>query len=132
MRYSVDIEDTLRLAITSNTLEASANPMPPSFSVPYALVTATGGSTEDIVQDRLSASIDVYAATWAEAQTQAEYVVGRLRDIEGTEQGTNERGKAFVYRVEFDSLPYKNTDPDRPDLACMTVNVTVYIRNIEQ
>lgn len=130
MRYSVDIEDLLRLAITTTGLSASANPLPPSFTVPYALVTATGGSTYDRVQDRLTASIDVYASTWADAQTWAETVVGKVRAIEGTTQGTAARGMAFVYWVEVDSLPYKNDDPERPDLACMTVNVTVYVRNI--
>ena len=128
--HSIDIEDALRLAITDSNLTATAPPLPPSFSVPYCLVMATGGDTSDMVLDRLGATVHVYAATWADAQAKAEYALARVRAKEGDFIGTAARGRSFVYRVEADSLPYHNPDPERNDLARWTFNLSIYVRAI--
>ena len=116
--YSVDIEDVLRTQIGDSTLTASANPLPPSFTLPYALVTALGGTTHDLVIDELRASVDVYADTWANAHTYAQIALARTRGLQ------------TAYFVEVDALPYHNPDPLRPDLARVTFDLTIGVRNI--
>ena len=128
--HSIDIEDALRLAITDNLLSASAPPLPPSFQVPWCLVKATGGDTHDIVIDRLAVTVQVYAATWADAQNLAEHALGKVRATEGKKIGTAARGESFVYHVEIDALPFMDPDPERNDLARWSFNASIYTRNI--
>lgn len=117
--YSVDIADLLRTAIEGEGFTASANPLPPDFQTPYALVTPLGGITTEKVIDHLRASVDVYTDTWTNGYTYSQIALERARGLQG------------AYLVEVESLPYHNPDPLRPDLARMTFNLNILIRNIE-
>lgn len=100
-------------------------PLPDNYqdSLPCALVTLVGGGDTSMVTYQHSVSIDVYAATFAEAIEEAGKVAGIVTDLPYRVP----KSKRQWLTAGTDSLPYANPDPSnfKVPRASFTANVTI-------
>lgn len=128
----IDIEAALADKFGAGT---SAPPLPEGFSasLPWVLFTRTGGDTSDRVYTEHDVSVDVYAATWADAQRAAAQIAGLMADLGGREIGYTEAGgtrtEAPVYTASCQA-PYNNPDPKHPNVPRVTFMATLATRTI--
>lgn len=123
-----DIENEVAIAL-SEVVSCSATPLPRDFarSLPYCLITQTGGRTQDRVLDTFGLSLDIYAPLWSQAKATANQIVAYLRTLEGTVQND-----ITWYGVDIESLPYNNPDPNHEDIPRCTIYMTLSIRELER
>ena len=125
----IDIEAALADKFGPGT---SAPPLPEGFSLPFALFTRTGGDTSDRVYTTHNVSVDVYAATWAQAQASAAEMAGLIADLDGRNIGYTSNGtriEAPVY-VSACQAPYNNPDPKHPNVPRVTFMANLATRTI--
>lgn len=122
---TIDIEDALQAALNADGFVACAPPVPPTLgsTLPFVVLTRTGGSTCSLVQDWHYVSVDVYASTWADAQAQASQLTAWFRALAGTTLGG-----VPCYKCDINAYPYNNTDTDHPTIARVTFNAHVLTR----
>lgn len=122
----IDIEDAIQGVLNGiDGITAGASPLPRDFaaSLPYAMPVRTGGNTENVI-DTHSVSVDVYAATWAEATNAAALCLKAIRGME-----LNSFLGSFCYQVSA-NLPYNNPDPDNPTIPRVTFLTTIKTRGV--
>ena len=112
----VDIEEEIRLAL-KDYLTAYVRPLPKNYTLPYVLITATGGSTSNTV-DTFTVTLDAKAETDAEAYDLLTTALGVL------ETQAAEQFGALRHAI-INSLARWGTDPVRPDLKLCTATVLV-------
>lgn len=127
----IDIEAALADKFGTGT---SAPPLPEAFSasLPWVLFTRTGGDASDRVYTAHDVSVDVYAATWAQAQAYAAEMAGLIADLPGRNVGYTEGGtrtEAPVYTASCQA-PYNNPDPKHPNVPRVTFMANLATRTI--
>lgn len=113
----VDIEDEIRKAL-KDYFTVYVRPLPANFKVPSLLVTATGGTTENTI-DNFTVSIDARAKTDAEADELARNALGALLELARQQVGELRFSK-------INTLANWKTDPVRPELKMRTITAQVY------
>ena len=111
-----DIEDEIRKAL-KDTFTVYVRPLPKDFSVPSLLITATGGTTAQTV-DNFTVTIDARAETDAEADELIRNAIGVL------EYQARQQVGALRF-VELNALANWRTDLVRPDLKMRTATARV-------
>lgn len=122
---TIDIEDALQQALNAEGIAACAPPVPADLgsTLPFVVLTRTGGSEQSLVQDWHYVSVDVYAATVASAMTAASFLTAWFRALPGSTIGG-----VPCYKCDINAYPYNNTDQDNPKLARATFGVHVLTR----
>lgn len=128
----IDIEAAMAGWLESNGVTASAPPLSADYAdrLPFVLVTRTGGSQRTRVLSTHSIDVDVYAATWAEAQTAANRIAGIVAKAEA-EDLTWRDGALTLWCPCYTSLanlPFNNPDPRHPNVPRVTFSATVTTR----
>ena len=128
----IDIEAAMAGWLESNGVTASAPPLSQDYAdrLPFVLVTRTGGSQRTRVLSTHSIDVDVYAATWAEAQTAANRIAGIVSKAEAEDLTWNEDGRTLLCPcyTSIANLPYNNPDPRHPNVPRVTFSATVTTR----
>lgn len=114
---SIDIEDEVRLAL-KDYFDIYCRPLPKDFVVPSLLVTQTGGSDDNTI-DNFNITIDSRAETEAEA-------LNLLLDATATLKEIAKLQSSKLRFVNVNTCGSWGTDPIRPDLAMATAQLTVY------
>lgn len=119
----IDIDDALQSYINTSSadLTASAIPLPRDFKshLPFVVFQQVGGLRRTEVIDNHTVACDVYANSWACAQSSAGDVVGLLERLAGLTLSNVQ-----VYSVSF-NLPYNNPDPNSPDTPRVSFNFQI-------
>ena len=120
---SIDIEETIRTALSGQGLAVYCRPLPQEFDLPSLLVQNVGGySTNDWagrnVVDTFTVTIDSRAQTESEALSLLRNAIGILQAV-AAEQST-----AIAY-VEINSQYSWGQDPVRPDLAMCSATLII-------
>lgn len=128
----IDIEAAMAGWLESNGVTASAPPLSQDYTdrLPFVLITRTGGSQRSRVLSAHSIDVDVYAATWAEAQTSANRIAGIVAKAEAEDITWVEDGRTLwcpCYTSQA-NLPYNNPDPRHPNVPRVTFSATVTTR----
>lgn len=128
----IDIEAAMAGYLSEKDVTASAPPLSADYAerLPFVLVTRTGGSQRSRVLSAHSIDVDVYAATWAEAQSEANAVWGYVVQAE-LEDLTWTDGEQTLWCPCYTSeanLPYNNPDPRHPNVPRVTFSATVTTR----
>lgn len=130
----IDIEDALRIDLTTlyETLDIagvtfSAPPVEPTLGeLPATGVVVcfrrVGGTRDDLVVDTHAVSVDVYAATWADAIDEANRLAGVIAQL--PYQATT---RIRYQAVEIATAPYELPDTSNPVLprSRMLINFIV-------
>ena len=117
IQRSIDIEDEVRLAL-KDYFDIYCRPLPKDFVVPSLLVTQTGGSDDNTI-DNFNITIDSRAETEAEA-------LNLLLDATATLKEIAKLQSSKLRFVNVNSCGSWGTDPIRPELAMATAQLTVY------
>lgn len=117
IQRSIDIEDEVRLAL-KDYFDIYCRPLPKDFVVPSLLVTQTGGSDDNTI-DNFNITIDSRAKTEAEA-------LNLLLDATATLKEIAKLQSSKLRFVNVNTCGSWGTDPIRPDLAMATAQLTVY------
>lgn len=117
IKRPVDIEEEIRKALAVY-FTAYVRPLPANFSVPSLLITATGGTSKDNI-DNFTVSIDARAETDAEADELARNALGALKELANQQVGE-------LRFMELNALANWKTDPVRPELKMRTITAQVY------
>lgn len=117
----IDIEDALRIDLTTlyETLEIagvtfSAPPVDPTLGeIPATGVIVcfkrVGGSRDDLVVDTHAVSVDLYAATWADAISEGNRLAGVM-----TQLPYQSATKLQYHAVDLVTAPYALPDTSNP------------------
>lgn len=118
----VDVEYVIAEALG---IHATPTPANLGASLPYAIVSRTGGGRADLVVDNHFVDIDVYSYDddWAGATDEAASLIARACELGGTSAAG-----ATVCAVTVETMPYNNPDPDHPSLARSTFSLRVTAR----
>lgn len=117
IQRSIDIEDEVRLAL-KDYFDIYCRPLPKDFVVPSLLVTQTGGSDDNTI-DNFNITIDSRAETEAEA-------LNLLLDATATLKEIAKLQSSKLRFVNVNTCGSWGTDPIRPELAMATAQLTVY------
>lgn len=117
IQRSIDIEDEVRLAL-KDYFDIYCRPLPKNFAVPSLLVTQTGGSDDNTI-DNFNITIDSRAETEAEALNLLLDATATLREIAKLQSSK-------LRFVTVNTCGSWGTDPVRPELAMATAQLTVY------
>lgn len=128
----IDIEAALAGYLFGKGVTASAPPLSADYAdrLPFVLITRTGGSQRSRVLSTHSIDVDVYAATWAEAQSAANRIAGYVAQAE-LEDLTWRDGALTLWCPCYTSkanMPYNNPDPRHPNVPRVTFSATVTTR----
>ena len=128
----IDIEAAMAGWLESHGVTASAPPLSQDYAdrLPFAVVTRTGGSQRTRVLSTHSIDVDVYAGTWAEAQTAANRIAGIVAKAEAEDLTWVEDGRTLwcPCYTSMANLPYNNPDPRHPNVPRVTFSATVTTR----
>lgn len=128
----IDIEAAMAGWIESNGVTASAPPLSQDYTdrLPFAVVTRTGGSQRTRVLSTHSIDVDVYASTWAGAQTAANRIAAIVAKAEAEDLTWVEDGRTLSCPcyTSTANLPYNNPDPRHPNVPRVTFSATVTTR----
>lgn len=121
----IDVEAAVVAFAASKSLDMAAYPVPRNLGVrtPFTVIQRTGGATASKVLDAHDVSFDCYAQRWDEAMDAASDVCGLVHALEGLDVGG-----AYCFRSQLRTLPYNNPDPNRPDLARVTLSAVLTFR----
>lgn len=117
IQRSIDIEDEVRLAL-KDYFDIYCRPLPKDFVVPSLLVTQTGGSDDNTI-DNFNITIDSRAETEAEA-------LNLLLDATATLKEIAKLQSSKLRFVNVNTCGSWGKDPIRPELAMATAQLTVY------
>ena len=128
----IDIEAAMAGWLESNGVTASAPPLSQDYAdrLPFVLITRTGGSQRSRVLSTHSIDVDVYAATWAEAQSAANRIAGIVAKAEAEDLTWGDGGRTLrcPCYTSVSNLPYNNPDPRHPNVPRVTFSATVTTR----
>jgi len=116
-KRSIDIEDTIRMALTEY-IQTYCKPLPAHYTLPNVLVTQVGGTDADGQIDYFEVVLDARAENEAEANETLRNAIGILRSIAGS-QGTP------IRHVTVNSSGSWGTDPVRPELSLCSARLRV-------
>jgi len=116
IKIPIDIEDEVRKALDPY-LTVFCRPLPKSFELPCILVSKTGGSDTNSI-DNFNVVLDARANTEAEADRYLRIAVGILKEVAAM-QITELR------HITVNSSGSWGTDPVRPELAMCTATLEV-------
>lgn len=119
----VDIEETIA---DIYGIHATPKPADLGASLPYAVVSRTGGGRADLVVDNHFVDVDVYSDPddWAGATAEASRLLALMADCINKQASNG----AVLYAATVEALPYNNPDPDHPTLARSTFSMRVTAR----
>lgn len=123
----IDIEDALRIdlgALMDNGWRVSAPPAPDDLGAKCIVVTSLGGAPETAVSNEHDVSVDVWAATEADAISGANDAAGYIASLPVR---TLASGRHYL-TAAIEALPYINPDPNRPLVPRATFRATVGVR----
>lgn len=124
LAIAVDIED-----VVSRAVGIHGTPVPADLgaSLPYAMVTRTGGGRNGLVVDNHYVDIDVWSESddWAGATEYAARLEAAILESKGCEYAG-----AVICAASVESHPYNNPDPDHPTLARVTFSMLITTRAI--
>ena len=112
----VDIEEEIRAQLALY-FTAYVRPLPANFAVPSLLITATGGTSENTI-DNFTVTIDARANTDAAADELARNALGVLEVIAKEQRGA-------IRFSSVNALANWRNDPVRPDLKMRTITAQV-------
>lgn len=112
----VDIEEEIRAQL-AEYFTAYVRPLPANFAVPSLLITATGGTSENTI-DNFTVTIDARANTDAAADELARNALGVLEVIAKEQRGA-------IRFLSVNALANWRNDPVRPDLKMRTITAQV-------
>ena len=118
----IDVEDALR-ADLSALLPGMRCYAPPPHDVAAGdlMVTRTGGAPSTAVTHEHDVSVDVWAATDADAMAMADEACGAVASLPL-------RDTSVEWKAVRAMVPYPNPDPDRPLLSRATFTATLTCR----
>lgn len=121
----IDVEAAVVASAAGYSLDMAAYPVPRELGrrMPLTVLQRTGGSTASKVLDAHDISFDCYAVRWDEAMELANDVCGFIHSLEGQNVGG-----IMCHRSQLRTLPYNNPDPNRPDLARVTLSAVLTLR----
>lgn len=116
----IDVEAAL-----AADLGVHAPPVPSDLggALPYCVAERVGGGRADLVVDTHYVAFDVWARTWDGAQAEAADLLARAMALP-----RDPHARHGWCAVTADALPYDNPDPDRPDLARATFQLSITCR----
>lgn len=114
---SIDIEEAIRLALSSKLAHVYVRPLPKDFEVPSVLIQQVGGTELNTI-DTASIKLDARAETEAEASELLRTAIASLK------KAINE-GDTAIRFFEVNSSGSWGSDPVRPDLAMCTALLRV-------
>lgn len=112
----VDIEEEIRAQLADH-FTVYVRPLPANFAVPSLLITATGGTSKNTI-DNFTVVIDARANTPAAADELARNALGALERIAKEQKG------ALRY-LSINALANWRVDPVRPELSMRTITAQV-------
>ena len=113
---SIDVEDEIRLTL-SDYITAYCRPLPKDFTLPCILVTKTGGTDADSI-NQMVVSLDARAKTEAEADRILRTAIGILKACAALHT-TN------IKHITVNSSGSWGVDPMRPDICMCTAALEV-------
>lgn len=128
---TIDIEDALRLDIMTVAEEGdfpfvvTAPPVPTDLNslLPCAIVERLGGTRSDIVVDSHMVGVDVWANDWAEAQENANTILGLLSGLPFRDDLKHD-----YLGIDINAFPYNNPDPEHQDVPRVSFTAQVLVR----
>lgn len=124
----IDMEDALPrdLMAWMDGIVACGPPAPDDLQPGTVCVTRLGGGPQSAVAHEHDISVDVWAATPADAMALADEVQGIVATLP-----MREPVSGAVYTTADPMLPYPNPDPHRPLMARATFRATVGARGVQ-
>lgn len=121
----VDVEELLRLDITTEACPVCAPPVPEDLgsTLPIAMVERDGGTRMNLVVDAHNATVSVWAATWAEAMAAANALAGAIARLPMT-GGTTTQWRT----ADITGLPSNAPDPAHPTIPRVQLTAQVTCR----
>lgn len=113
---SIDIEDAVRLAL-SDYITTYCRPLPKGFTLPCILVTRTGGTDADTI-DQMMVALDSRAKTEAEADLTLRKAIGILKASAALHTTP-------IKHITVNSSGSWGADPVRPDLCMCSATLEV-------
>lgn len=113
---SIDIEDAVRLAL-SDYITTYCRPLPKDFETPSILVTKTGGTDADTI-DQMIVTLDARAKSEAEADLILRQAIGILKASAALHSTP-------IKHITVNSSGSWGLDPVRPDLCMCTATLEV-------
>lgn len=121
----VDVEELLRLDLTSDTCPVTAPPVPDDLgaTLPVAMVERDGGQRMNLVMDSHAVTVSVWSETWADAMRMADQLAGAIARLPMTENTQTQWRTADVT-----GLPSNAPDPAHPTIPRVQLTATVTCR----
>ena len=121
----VDVEELLRLDLTSDACPVCAPPVPDDLGValPIAMVERDGGTRMNPVMDAHDVTVSVWASTWAEAMAAANALAGAIARLPMT-PGTTTQWRT----ADITGLPSNAPDPAHPTIPRVQLTAQVTCR----
>ena len=113
---SIDVEDEIRLSL-SDYITAYCRPLPKDFTLPCILVTKTGGTDADSI-NQMVVSLDARAKTEAEADRILRTAIGILKACAALHT-------TKIKHITVNSSGSWGVDPVRPDICMCTATLEV-------
>ena len=121
----VDVEELLRLDLTTDACPVFAPPVPDSLgaALPCAMVERDGGQRMNPVMDEHAVTVSVWAATWADAMREADRIAGAVARLPMTP------GAQTQWRTaDITGLPSSAPDPAHPTIPRVQLTASVTCR----
>lgn len=124
----IDIEDALRVDVGeyASDVLCCAQPAPDDLTTPCACFMDVGGVSATIVSHEYSVRVDVWADTYAEANSIADWIAGIVASLPLRDP---ESGRHYL-TAEINSTPYLNPDPMRPTLPRASFRAELALRGV--
>jgi hypothetical protein len=113
---SIDVEDAVRLAL-SDYITTYCRPLPKDFAMPSILVTKTGGTDADSIDQHII-TLDARAKTEAEADRILRTAIGILKACAALHTTP-------IKHITVNSSGSWGVDPVRPDICLCTATLEV-------
>lgn len=121
----VDVEELLRLDLTTDACHVCAQPVPEDLgsALPLAVVERDGGTRMNLVVDSHNVTVSVWAETWAEAMAAANALAGAIARLPMTDGTTTQWRTA-----DLTGLPSNAPDPAHPTIPRVQLTAQVTCR----
>lgn len=121
IRIPIDVEDEIRLTL-ADYITTYCRPLPKDFILPCILVTKTGGTDADSI-DQMIVTLDARAKTEAEADRILRTAIGILKACAALHT-------TQIKHITVNSSGSWGVDPVRPDLCLCTATLEVIAHQI--
>ena len=116
IRIPIDVEDEIRLTL-SDYITTYCRPLPKDFALPCILVTKSGGTDADSI-DQMIVTLDARAKTEAEADQILRTAIGILKACAALHT-------TQIKHITVNSSGSWGVDPVRPDICLCTATLEV-------